>query len=349
MKLRDAFPTAALLALGGVVALGLAELGVRALERFEILEGSGQSAIFEDGPFQGTFRLSQNPRLVLELDPEDPSINDDGFRDRSFPVERGAATRIVALGDSVTFGWGVPTEDAWPKQLERLLAADDGPDPEVLNLGVGGYNTRQEVEFYEERGRKYDPDLIVVGFVLNDCFPPDWHPRPRPLAARPRPVFLLAGFPGLAFDHSRLLALLRDRLGGGDERGEAAIRRRVLGSCGKPDLWRIVTRGFARLESIAHWDGSHVLIVVIPMLIDTSRYPFTALHQSVVAEAKLRGHSVLDLLGAFSEHDARSLRLSSADTTHPNAAGHRLVAESIHAFLRESGLLERARAARGER
>src|SRR5512134_166244 len=143
-RIRDGFPSAALLAVGVVVALGLAELGVRVLERFEVLGGPSGSAIFEGGPFQGTFRLSPNPRLLFEPDPGDPSINADGFRDREFPVERGAAARIVALGDSVTFGWGVPAEDAWPKQLERLLAADGGPDPEVLNLGVGGYNTRQE-------------------------------------------------------------------------------------------------------------------------------------------------------------------------------------------------------------
>ena len=67
-------------------------------------------------------------------------INRDGFRDRDFPVERTkGAARIVCVGDSYTYGWGVNLEDSFPKQLERALE----PGTEVLNLGVFGYNADQ--------------------------------------------------------------------------------------------------------------------------------------------------------------------------------------------------------------
>src|SRR5438094_472458 len=61
-------------------------------------------------------------------------INNLGFRDRDFPLARTATPRIVAIGDSFTYGWGMPPEQSWPRQLEGdLLKA--GCTVEVANLG----------------------------------------------------------------------------------------------------------------------------------------------------------------------------------------------------------------------
>ena len=84
---------------------------------------------------------SDNPALFWELDPTSSLVNSAGFRDREFDRERRAGTvRIAALGDSVTFGYGVALEESFPKVLERILN-ETRPGHEVLNFGVGGYNT----------------------------------------------------------------------------------------------------------------------------------------------------------------------------------------------------------------
>ena len=56
--------------------------------------------------------------------------------------------RVVVLGDSLTFGYQLPVEDAFPQQLGRLLA-ERTPPIEVCNLGIAGYNALQEVELME--------------------------------------------------------------------------------------------------------------------------------------------------------------------------------------------------------
>jgi hypothetical protein len=73
------------------------------------------------------------------------SINSHGLRDREYPVAKPPDVyRIVMLGDSTTFGWGVPVEQTVAKILERELNKLQVPGYsrfEVLNAGVGNYNT----------------------------------------------------------------------------------------------------------------------------------------------------------------------------------------------------------------
>ena len=67
-------------------------------------------------------------------------INADGFRGRALPDDAGTgAMRVVVLGDSFPWGWGVEEEEAYPQVLEGLL----GPGAKVYNLGVPGYSTDQ--------------------------------------------------------------------------------------------------------------------------------------------------------------------------------------------------------------
>jgi GDSL-like Lipase/Acylhydrolase. len=98
------------------------------------------------------------------------SINSDNFRDREYTIEKSNDTiRIIALGDSFTFGWGVDLNDTWPKQLENLLNKRCQKKKfEVLNMGVPGYNTPMEIEFFKLKGIKYNPDIIILAYVGND-------------------------------------------------------------------------------------------------------------------------------------------------------------------------------------
>jgi lysophospholipase L1-like esterase len=98
-------------------------------------------------------------------------INELGVRDELLPGPKGARERrIITLGDSGVFGWGVPGGSTWQEQLEeRLRARFEGWDIEVVNLGVPGYSSEQARRLLEDLGWRYEPDLVLVATVFSDC------------------------------------------------------------------------------------------------------------------------------------------------------------------------------------
>jgi len=93
------------------------------------------------------------------------SINSQGLRGPEREPRKTAGTlRILLLGDSTAWGWGVNEEQAFATLVERAL----GPDLEVVNLSVPGYSTDQQVLQLESEGRRYQPDLVLLALVHND-------------------------------------------------------------------------------------------------------------------------------------------------------------------------------------
>ena len=97
-------------------------------------------------------------------------VNSLGLRDDEFPLTKPAGERrILCLGDSFTFALGVRFEDLYVQQLETLLAKQHpGERFQVINAGIAGYNTRQELIRLLAQGFDLSPDLITVGFYWND-------------------------------------------------------------------------------------------------------------------------------------------------------------------------------------
>lgn len=75
--------------------------------------------------------------------------------------------RIVALGDSVTFGFGVLREQAYPAALESILN-EGGGHVEVFNVSLFGWSTQQERTAYHRIARKYNPHVVILGVCPND-------------------------------------------------------------------------------------------------------------------------------------------------------------------------------------
>lgn len=97
--------------------------------------------------------------------------NSMGFRDREFFQEKPTGTkRIVMLGDSFTLGWGVPFAETYSKRLESLLRWG-GKAWEVVNTGVGIYNSVMEVELFKLKGLSLNPDLVIMMYFVNDPEP----------------------------------------------------------------------------------------------------------------------------------------------------------------------------------
>lgn len=131
-------------------------------------ESRGTPGFFVSDPVRGQ-RLATNYNGWFAGVPV--RTNALGFRDaREYPLAKPPGTfRIVVLGDSVTFGHGAPYETSYPYLLEQRLRSWR-PDVkwEVWNLGIPGYNTAQELAYLNEVGERYAPDLVIVGFFLND-------------------------------------------------------------------------------------------------------------------------------------------------------------------------------------
>jgi hypothetical protein len=97
------------------------------------------------------------------------ATNSLGLRGPEIGSKPAGVRRVLALGDSFTFGHAVEAAEAWPAVLEALLNARGGPRYEVINAGVGGYGTGQELLMYDELQARVQPDLVVLGFaVVND-------------------------------------------------------------------------------------------------------------------------------------------------------------------------------------
>jgi hypothetical protein len=290
-------------------------------------------------------RPSANPRIVYELIPGlDVELlgvplltNPDGFRGVALSPERTRpAVRVVGLGDSVMFGWGVRQEDSYLARAAQMLAASSpGVAWEVVNTAVPGYNTVMEVETLEAKGLRFDPDLVVLNFVGNDLGLPNF------LEQRPDVLSLRRSF---------LLDFVRGRLLGepdGGPRlvgvptevrrfGEAHLDRvppRYRGLLG-PVAWR---SAMERLQRLSRERGFEVVVLVHPELFGFERdavrelgFPLVETGDAVRAWA--REHGIEDVQGP-------PLTLTAADP-HPSAIGHEIIARVLAGFLRTSGLAD---------
>lgn len=93
-------------------------------------------------------------------------INSNGLRD--YEHEGKKRFSILGLGDSFTFGTGVEVEDTYLWRLEDILNKKHGNMYEIVKAGVPGYGTDQEYIFLKNKGLEYKPDLVIIGFYIND-------------------------------------------------------------------------------------------------------------------------------------------------------------------------------------
>lgn len=97
-------------------------------------------------------------------------INTEGHRGPVPAPRERVGFRIAALGDSFTFGYGVEEEEAWPRLLEeRLSERTEGRGRiELVNLGVGGYGTFQQLSWLARKWEALQPDLVIIAFYVGN-------------------------------------------------------------------------------------------------------------------------------------------------------------------------------------
>jgi lysophospholipase L1-like esterase len=232
--------------------------------------------------------------------------------------------RIAALGDSITFGWRVPIEECFTERLERSLntaqSEGDGTSVfDVLNFGVSGYSTSDEVTLFEERVVAYAPDLVILGYCFNDPSVVPMQPLPRYFAEVP------------LWHRSHLFRLAwrthyRRQV---DTRGEGNFYRYLHAPDGP--AWATVVDAFGRLRDAAADLATPVLVVIFPNP-ETARwegYPYEAIHAQIAAAAAEQGFHVVDLLEVYRQHDPFTVIFSPTDR-HPTSLGHALAARELH-------------------
>jgi hypothetical protein len=90
--------------------------------------------------------------------------NSAGIRDREFDLRRKNGMRILAIGDSFTYGWGVNDDEPWPKVLEQHLAKNSHA-AEVLNLGCPGASVDAYAEIAESFVPLAKPEFVLVAVL----------------------------------------------------------------------------------------------------------------------------------------------------------------------------------------
>ena len=132
------------------------------------------------GKFQSSPFRQYDPNIGIALVPDKTihhnkgcfkglvETNSFGMRDRARTLDKPAGEfRIAMLGDSVIEAVHVQPDEVVNLQLEKILRAK-GYNAEVLNFGVEGIGTTQELLIYQEKVRQFHPDLVLLTFTSND-------------------------------------------------------------------------------------------------------------------------------------------------------------------------------------
>jgi hypothetical protein len=158
--------------ISSAIALGLTEVGLRVfnpwgIEMFSLMPYHMQGMV--DHP---QFGYAHPKSVAYQLGSNRVSLNSNGHRDDESPVQKPPRERrILALGDSVTFGWGVNQGEDFPARLEALLRQQSDSAWQVINAGVNGYNSEQEAAYFAAEGILFEPDIVLLVFVANDVEP----------------------------------------------------------------------------------------------------------------------------------------------------------------------------------
>jgi len=120
-------------------------------------------AILKSNLNKNIYLNSLNKTITIKTTSYD--LNEVGFRDNSDKLT--ADKRILILGDSFTFGYGVSDENTFVHYLEQILKKN-GFYVDVINGGVTGYSSKLELAYYKRFCRELNPDIVIVALWKND-------------------------------------------------------------------------------------------------------------------------------------------------------------------------------------
>ncbi len=255
------------------------------------------------------------PNRQARLMGVDFRTNSKGLRDREFSYDRVAGKlRILMLGDSFTVGWGVAVEDTFAKRIERLYAAID-IDAEVINAGVGNYNTTQEVEYFLTKGHKYQPDVVVLNFFVNDA---ETLTPSHPPSMLMRVCYACVFIAGLSDTAMRRFF------------GKMDWSTYYLGlyGDGASKGWLDAKEAIRKLAAFAKTNRIALLIASLPELHEVGDYRLQHITDLLHEAADQYGVAFVDVLPYLKDRQSAELWVTPPDP-HPNALAHQLIAQGL--------------------
>jgi len=98
------------------------------------------------------------------------TYNSMGFIGEEVPPKAEGVFRILGVGDSITAADYLPANERYLNRIKFLLSGKIAKNVEIINAGVSGYNTWQELALIRSKGLAVKPDLIIVGICVNDYY-----------------------------------------------------------------------------------------------------------------------------------------------------------------------------------
>lgn len=366
-------PRLALVALGLLAAAGVAEVALRVAG--PVIGRARYEAYFEDAARQRVDYAAAKDRGLVQLpglprgratwspdlsfylcyrDNHGPvmdergcvrvDINSIGLRDRSDLTwaKPAGQQRVVCLGDSFTFGWGVPAELTWVRRVEAELQKGPGGDAiRLVNCGAAG--TLYVDEYWwalRDRFHALQPDVVVVTLCLNDiALMPNTVALEAPATfGAKQPLALIRAFAAAydfrhrfdldpAVDWGQALLDLPPSDAFYAARAESAD---MFWAAGAPQLALREMQAWCRARGIGFG------VVVWPLfqnLEPGAHYPFHTLHRVVAEFCAAEAIPALDLLPAFAGQRSDALWVDPADM-HGNEVAHALATPLLVTFTK---------------
>lgn len=272
--------------------------------------------------------------------------NSLGLRGPELTREKPEGTkRVLFLGDSVTFGFRAPFRSTFPSLAGERLR-EGGRHVDVINAGVGGYSPWQYDRYLRSEGILLSPDVVVIGFVLNDVTEKFRLMRFGGSSVGVQVSLSLSSFQDRLVRHSNIVFHLR-RLPAlwrspSEAAGlEALDVQMLVESPDDPNVgraWEITLANLDRIVDFANAEGVPVLLVAFPFTFQFEDPAALPVPQQILRDyAAARSLPFLDLLPLMQDEARRSGRSAQAffiDKDHLSARGHRLVAEAVVADIR---------------
>jgi len=265
--------------------------------------------------------------------------NSHGFRDRDFAEQpEPGALRVLAFGDSQTFGNGLALADTWPKQLEGELnrrGAEQGARFEVVNGGIPDSDSWQHEILLGRLADLYHPHVAVLAFYVNDVAP-RYEPKPTKTSemtnsASKRLAYLAKRSALVTWIRQRMLVLHVEQ----DLKKDRAYSEYILSGAESPEVergWQQVRTSLAAMVRTCAERGIDFRLAVLPRRDQvagaTSARAYNERIAAIAAEVGVASVDLLPELGA-AYRAGRGDALFIPWDGHNSAVANAVIAERI--------------------
>lgn len=280
-----------------------------------ILQGANKSLVYEGINYQ---------------------INSEGIRNRELTTKKDTGTiRILALGDSFIWGDGLKNEDLITLKLENNLINYYGDNIEVINAGIGGFNTQDEYEQLMRLYPVYKPDVVIQFFFTNDLLSTDSTNQIKDIKV----VYHMWMRKHSKF-YSFLYYLIKSTINSEISFPSFILPQDYYNLDDTKPGWVNFKEYTNKIELFCDKNNLNYCFVLIPTLTNLdSNYPYKEVNEKVTDYVHSLKIPFLSYFNLFSKYKPTDLWVSK-ENTHWNGFATSLAAEELTKFIVSNKILE---------